>query len=307
MTFGAHPVISSWRVQQIKAMLCPVELTMSTATHFNLFRAVVGLARPDRLSASWPGFRRVATIVVLLAFIALVQAQNAVAPLKAQSAPETLPPAPVASTAKPEVRISAFNSYQRPTQLSSPVGYGFDLANRAFINPFQPAASFGNLPGSMGTLPFNRVGSLGTTRQGASGFNQLGSFGMGRGQGNPGILFQPSSVTGPFGIAPQPSLNQLMRGSFNLPFGSFSSGSSASSAFRFQYSSVLTSAGNLNDLAHPNSSALFTSSDLGGGVFLSAGTYNSGHSTAGVPIMPAGSGTGAPKHSASGVAIKLSF
>jgi hypothetical protein len=284
-------------------MLGPVELTMNNSTQFNSFTAPLGL-----MSASWPTLRRISTIVLLIGSIALLQAQNAApAPLEAQNAPESLPTTPVASTAKPEAGVSAFSSYQRPTQLPSLMGYGFDLGNRSFINPFQPAVNFSNLPGSTGSAlnfnpSLNRTGGFGTTRQGTSSFNQLGSFGMGRGQGNPGILFQPSSAAGgPFGATPQPSLNQLMRGSFNLPLSS-----SSSSALRFQYSNMLTPAGNLSDLAHPYGSVLYTSSDLGNGMFLSAGTY-SGHSMAGAPAVPSGNGTGAPKHSASGVAIKLSF
>jgi hypothetical protein len=245
------------------------------------------------------------TIVLLIGSIALLQAQNAApAPLKAQNAPETLPTVPVASTTKLEAGVSAFSSYQRQTQLPSLTGYGFDLGNRSFINPFQPAVNFSNFSGSTGNAPsLNRTGGFGTTRQRTSSVNQLGSFGMGRGQGNPGILFQPSSAAGgPFGATPQPSLNQLMRGSLNLPLSS-----SSSSAFRFQYSNMLTPAGNLSDLAHPYGSVLYTSSDLGNGMFLSAGTYGGGHSMAGAPTMPSANGTGAPKHSTSGVAIKLSF
>jgi len=273
---------------------------MNISTQFDSFTKAAAIVR-----ALWSTLRQVSTVVLLIGSIALVQAQNAAfAPLKAQNAPEALPTEPPASTAKPETASSAFSSYQRQTQPPSPPRYGFELGNRSFMNSFQPAASFSNLPGLTGSaLDLNRTGGFGTTRQGAASFNQLGSFGMGRGRGDPGLLFQPSSATGgPFGVPPQPSLNQLMRGSFNLPLGS-----SPSSAFRFQYSNMLTPAGNLSDLAHPYGSLLFTSSDLGNGVFLSAGTYNGGHATAGAPTLPAGIGAGAPKHSASGVAIKLSF
>jgi hypothetical protein len=286
-------------------MLGPVELTMNTPAQFNSFTIALGLKRLGLTRASWPTLRRMSTIVLLVGSIALLQAQNAsLAPLQAQNASESLPTAPTGSTTQSEAASSPFSSYQRQTQPPSLPGYGFDLGKRSFINPFQLAVNFSNRPGATGSAPaLNGTGGFGTTRPGASGFNQLGSFSMGRNQSNPAIFFPPSSVAGgPFGVTPQPSLNQFIRGRFNLPFSSPSN-----SPFRFQYSSMLTPSGNLSDLAHPYGSALFTSSDLGNGVFLSAGTYNSGHAMAGTPIMPSGNGTGAPKHSASGVAIKLSF
>jgi len=319
MTYCAHQIISSWRLEPIEAMLGPVELTMNTSTRFNSLTIALGWTRLgwmrldwmrlDWMRASRPTLRRISAIVLLIGSIALLQAQNAdLAAPKVQNAPETLPAEPAASTAKPDAAVSAFGSYQRQIQLPSLPGYGFDLGSRSFINPFQPAVSFGSLSGSTGSalnfnLDLNRKGGVGTTRQGATSFNQLDSFSMGRSQVDPAILFPPLSVTGGlFGVTPQPSLNQLMRASFNLPLSSASN-----SPFRFQYSSVLMPSGGLNDLAHPYGSLLYTSSDLGNGVFLSAGTYNSGHSMAGSPAVPLGSGSGAPKHSASGVAIKLSF
>jgi hypothetical protein len=180
-------------------------------------------------------------------------------------------------------------------------GTRFGRGNRSFIDPSQSRASFGGFAGfTGGDLGFNGAGGFGTARQGTNGLNQFGSFNLGGHQGSPASLFPPSS--GPFGATPQLPLNQLMRGSFNLPLNS-----PASSAFRFQYSSTLMPGGNLNDLARPYGSVVFTTSDLGNGVFLSAGTSNGSHSMAGAPAASFGNDTSAPKHSASGVAIKLSF
>lgn len=248
------------------------------------------------------------TIFALLACagsIAPLHAQNAalVSP-QVQKAAEALPTPPSASAANPDVAVSAFASYQRQAQFTTLPGSSFDPGNRSFINPFQPPANFGDPYGARASaMRFDGTSSFGSGRQTAAGFNQFNSFSMGGRQGSPGTLFSSSSMTGgPFGTTPQPSLNQLMRGAFNLPLNS-----SSSSALRFQYSAMLMPAGSLSDLARPNSSVLFTSSDLGNGVFLSAGTYNGGHSMAGTPAVAQGNGSGAPKHSASGVAIKLSF
>jgi hypothetical protein len=252
--------------------------------------------------------RRITAIALLTCAgsVALLHAQNAaLVPPKTQNAPESLPAAPAASAIQPDADVSAFGSYQRQIPLATPLtaaGKGFDLGSRSFINPFQPAANFGNHAGSTSSgLDFNGSGRFGTTRQPAIGFNQFSSFGTGVRQGNPATRFPPFGVTsGPFGVTPQPNLNQLMRGAFNLPLNS-------SSTFRFQYSGMLTPGGNLSDLARPYGSVLFTTSDLGNGMFLSAGTYNSGHNAAGTPAASLGNDTSAPKHSASGVAIKLSF
>jgi len=101
-----------------------------------------------------------------------------------------------------------------------------------------------------------------------------------------------------------PSLNQLMRGSFNLPFSS--SSGLPSSSLRFTYQDTLRSGGVFGDPVHPNSSAMFTTSDLGNGVFLSAGTGYGIRSTAGAPAASLGNESG-PKHSGTAVNLKLSF
>jgi hypothetical protein len=302
LTHCAHRMISCWRVEPIEAMLGPVELTMNLLPQFPSFVPRIRLRRMLPLS-----MRRIAACALLACAgsIPPLHAQNAalVSP-QAQKAPESLPTAPSASAANPDVAVSAFASYQRQARFAALPGSSFDPGNRSFINPFQTLAKFGGPSGAPASaMRFDGTCSFGSGRQATSGFNQFNSFSMGVRQGPPGTLFSSSSMTGgPFGTTPQPSLNQLMRGAFNLPLNS-----SSSSALRFQYSGILMPAGSLSDLARPYSSVLFTSSDLGNGMFLSAGTYNSGHSMAGAPTLPAGNGSGAPKRPASGVAIKLSF
>jgi hypothetical protein len=165
------------------------------------------------------------------------------------------------------------------------------------MDRLQPSPNFGNFAGSTGGMGQRSIG----------GFNQMGGSGMNGRQGNFGPLFPASDgptrgAVGSFGSAPAalPSLNQLMRGSFNLPF------SSSSSNFRFTYQDTLKPGGTFGDLGRPTASAMFTTSDLGNGVFLSAGTGYGIRSTAGAPAAGLGS-EGALKHSGTAVNLKLSF
>jgi hypothetical protein len=166
------------------------------------------------------------------------------------------------------------------------------------VDPFEPGPNFGNFSGSSGGMGFNG-GGFGGGRQGMVGFNPMG----GR-QGSGGPLFPNGSGTGggtnglfdpaPVGL---PSLNQLMRASFNLPL------SSSMSNVRFTYQDGLRSSG----LARPSGSMMFSTSDLGNGVFFSAGT-SYGRSMAGAP--PGGLGSNASaggRRPGPSVALKLSF
>jgi hypothetical protein len=292
-------MISSWRGQPIKAMLGPVELTMNPHPQFPSFVPRLRMRRILPLS-----LRKITAFALLAcaASIAPLHAQNA-APVspKTENAPQAPLIAPSASAANPDVAVFAFASYQRQTQFTNPPGSSFDPGSLSFIDPFQ-RANFGDPSGARdGAMRFRATSNFGSARQASIGFNQFGSFTMGGRQGHSTTMIFSSSVTGgPFGATPQPNLNQLMHGVYNPPLNS-------GSALRFQYSSLLSPSGTLNEFARPYGSALFTTSDLGNGVFLSAGTYNGGHSMAGAPAMSLGNGAGAPKRSASGVAIKLSF
>jgi hypothetical protein len=176
--------------------------------------------------------------------------------------------------------------------------------------PFQPSPNFGNFAGFTGSgMGFNRAGGFGAGRQGGGGFNQLGGSGTDGRQGNITPLFPAGGGTaggasGPFGATPfaLPSLNQLMRGSFNMPL------SSSSSSFRFSYHDALRPGATSGDLGRPYGSAVFTTPDLGNGMFLSAGTGYGSRSMAGAPAAGIGNGTaGEPKHSGPAVNLKLSF
>jgi len=92
-----------------------------------------------------------------------------------------------------------------------------------------------------------------------------------------------------------------LRGSFSLP------SSTSLGTFRLSYQDALRPGVNFGDLTRPSTGLVFSTSDLGNGVFLSAGT-GYGHSTAGAPAASLGNSTsGEPKHFGPSVALKLSF
>jgi hypothetical protein len=132
------------------------------------------------------------------------------------------------------------------------------------LDPFEPGPNFGNFSGSSGGgMGFTGTGSNGTGRFGERRAG-AGGMGMGGRQGASGPLFPDGGgIAGGsnslFGPAPSamPSLNQLMRGSFNVPF------SSSTSSLRFAYQDVLRLGGNPGELARPSTSMMFSTSDLG--------------------------------------------
>jgi hypothetical protein len=171
------------------------------------------------------------------------------------------------------------------------------------LDPFEPGPNFGNFSGSADGITGVGAGGFGGRRQRPGAINQMGGP-----QGRVSPLFpQGSGMTGasggPFGSAPLgvPSFNQLMRGSYNTPL------SSSTSSFKFSYQDTLKPGGNIGDLARPSTSLMFSTSDLGNGVFLSAGT-SYGHSMAGAPAAGLGSNASPEgKHSGPALALKLSF
>jgi hypothetical protein len=174
----------------------------------------------------------------------------------------------------------------------------------SLTNPFELTPSFGSYAGSTNSASgFNRSpAGFGQGPQSLGGFNSINSVAIGGRQSAGAPLFPNFGATGQFAAAPfaLPSLSQMMRGSFNLPL------SSSSSNFRFTYQDALRPGGTFGDLGHPNASAMFTTSDLGNGVFLSAGTGYGIRSTAGAPAASLGNEAGT-KHSGTAVNLKLSF
>jgi hypothetical protein len=180
------------------------------------------------------------------------------------------------------------------------------------LAPFEPGPGFGNFGGA-GSNGGSAM-RMGAGRQASGGSNPFGAVNMGGRPDNLGSPFQKwSSLTpglagganGLFGAAPgaSPSLNQLMRGKLSLPLNT------SYGAFRFSYrDNLLGPGGNLGDLGRPSASAMFRTSDLGNGMYLSAGAMSGSRSMAGAPAAGlGGSQSGGEKHSGTSVAIRLSF
>ena len=318
-----------------------VELPVNRSHQFALRMARPGL-RPAFASALRRGL--LVAIFACAGPMSQLHAQSSIpAPAAEQTASATLPaepsPPPAASNpgAAPSAPVPGLDSstsvfgqdqIQNPPPVSSrSAGASFRQGSRFVMDPFQlgmvqprmvqpkmdsfqPSANFGIFAGPAGSgMGFNGPGGFDAGRQRVGGFNPLGGSGMSERPGNLAPLFpagggSTGGASGAFGAGPfsVPSLNQLMRGSVNLPL------SSSSSAFRFSYQEALRPGGTPSDFGRPSASALFTTSDLGNGMFLSAGTGSGNRSMAGAPAAGLGNGTvGGPKHSGPSVNLKLSF
>ncbi len=265
-----------------------------------------------------PHLRRILALAFLLnpGWVAATHAQSSTsdtAHAGPASLPDDPPPAPAASTANaaPTVldsatlRVGRDESRLRTRRFSGDEGEDAPQWSRSMLDPFEPGPNFGNFAGSPGGGNGLNGTRTYTGRQGTVGFNRFGGTGMGGdGNGRTGPLFlYGGGANGYFGSASLalPSLNQLMRGSDNLHLNN------SSSNFRLSYQDALEPGGSFSDLGRTSASAMFTSSDLGNGVFLSAGTTY-GSRMAGAPAATIGNGSaGGPKHPGPGVALKLSF
>jgi hypothetical protein len=195
----------------------------------------------------------------------------------------------------------------------------FRQASGSGEDSFRPNSGFGNLNGvdpsnvglnfASGTAighPFsggrNPFGGAGFTHPGfgVRSVNAAPLFPRGNGPMNGAA----GGALNPFGIAPVglPSLNQLLRGNLAMPL------SSSSSAFRFSYQNALRPGGSLSELGRPSGSILFRSSDLGNGIFFSAGTGYGSRTSPDAPSSSSGwTNTPGAKHSGPAVNLKLSF
>jgi hypothetical protein len=227
------------------------------------------------------------------------------APAAANSSPSAVPESPIPGFGS---GTAAFCQDPGPSQYRPADAFGRGSSssrqwNSSVVDPFQPRSSFGGYSGAHGGVGFTGGSGFGMGRQGSSSFNQMGGSGMGGHSGGLAPLFPAGSAFSPSGAAPLtlPPLNQLMRGSFTLP------SSPNLGTFRLSYQDALRPGMNLGDLARPSTSLMFSTSDLGNGMFLSART-SYGHSMAGAPAAGLGSSTsGDAKHSGPSVALKLSF
>jgi hypothetical protein len=245
------------------------------------------LARPAGVRALLIG------VLACAASVSVLQSQTSAPPAKPT---EAVPAAP-ARGAIP--RTDAFGQNQGVILHPPSAGFGLGIENadqwsRSILDPFHPRPSFGDFSGSPGSaMPFNSVGS----------FNQFSQSSMSGHQNGIAPLFPSAGANSPFAAPPLavPSLSQLMRTRLNFPLTSTPGSFSLFSPY------MLKPAPAFGDLTRPYGSMIFSTSDLGNGMFLSAGT-GFGHSTAGTPAASLGSNTSAePKHSGPSVALRLSF
>ncbi len=129
-------------------------------------------------------------------------------------------------------------------------------------------------------------GSAGSAREfsnpgqmGPVGFNPLVAGRRGLAGGRFHAQFEHPVRTGT--RSNPPSLNQLMRGSWNQPLDA-SAGTS-----RLSFRGPFHAWSHFGGLAHPPMTGLYSTTDLGNGMFLSAGT-SFGHSNAGAPAAVMG-------------------
>jgi hypothetical protein len=265
------------------------------------------------------------SLLVCAASMVLLQAQTSAPSANpgatAPAAPSSASPAPTVptaagSSASPAFPISGFGaapaafgqetvqSQYRPADPFGSGSFNPRQGNGSTLDPFQPRTRFASFSGSSGSaMDFSGAGGFGMGRQGSGSFNPIGGSGASRQSNSIAPLFPAGSAFSPGAAAPLalPSFNQLMRGSFSLPVNS------VQGSFRLSYQDAMRPGVNFGDLARPSTSLMFSTTDLGNGMFLSAGT-GYGHSTAGAPAAGLGTSTsGDIKHSGPSVALKLSF
>lgn len=200
-------------------------------------------------------------------------------------------------------------------QNSGPNPAAFEAPSAAFpCAPSITAQSSTGLNATMGSIGVGRQMALATNvgQPGPFGFSPFGSPGSAQRQSTPAPLFPiggntsrslAAGTSGPFALppAPQPSLNQLMRSTFGVPLNG------PSTSFKLSLQDTFRTAGAFAGPARP-AAGLFTTTDLGNGMLLTAGTTLGSHSMAGAPAATLPNGTAsAPRHSGPSLGLKLSF
>jgi hypothetical protein len=156
------------------------------------------------------------------------------------------------------------------------------------------------------------AGAFGVHQPASHAYNPFASAGTGVRQPGVAPLFPsrgapthglPGGYSG-FAVSPAavPTLDQMLRGSFNLPLNS------SAGSLRFTYQDFLRPGASFAGLDHPAASLMFSTSGLANGVVLSAGTTFGSHSVAGTPAATLnGTAVGPPKSSGPSLNLKLSF
>ena len=242
--------------------------------------------------------RVVSLALIVCAASITLQAQNEILP--ADPAPAAAASISAPAPGKPMTRfgVAASDFGQsgiQPFALPKGAGDNSPQWSRSMLDPFQPGPNFGNFTGSAGR--FNRFG--GTEMRGRQ--DNFRSFsqtdGSGRRYGSSGE--NSTSSASPLVL---PSFNALMRTNRGQPLGP------SLGTFKLSYREQLGPIRDVGDPGLPPGSTLFSSSDLGNGVFFSAGTGSGSRPAAGAAAASLGSATaGGQKHSSPLVNLKLSF
>jgi hypothetical protein len=199
--------------------------------------------------------------------------------------------------------IRAFGQPQTPSSALSLDMFPNPVAwNRWLMEPSQPWIGVGRFGGSAaGSIGFTGIG-----RQQGGGFDQI----AGRGLGGPQMNFPPLfPETGTptrnqmSGTAPGtlPRFDARTASSFILPFNS------AAGGFRLSYREIFSGGriAEVDKLGAGTGSAMFSTSNLGNGMFLSAGSTYGSRSTGGSPA--GNSALAGQRHSGPSVGLKLTF
>lgn len=239
-----------------------------------------------------PRMRSLFVVLIACATSIALRAQTEVrTPALDLSAPAVLPadPAPAfgAPNAAPYPVKPATGLGGAAIDFGQPRFQGFGLSkgsddnspkwSRSMLDPFQPGPNFGKFTA------------------GASTSNRFG------GNGRRGISSDENSA---FSASPLalPSFNALMRTNRGQPL------SPSLGTFRLPYRELFKPGRDSGDPALFPGSTMFSTTDLGNGVFFSAGTGSGSRPVAGAPAASLGNGTAAgQKHPSPLVNLKLSF
>jgi len=260
--------------------------------------------------AGWSSALGLAASIALLFDAGVAGAQEAAStPATASQTTSTLPadPSPpvpstdVASSANPASADAVANpahavpfpgSNLKPDRSDGPL---FGIPQTPF--PAPAANGFQTYKGFQG----RGSASIGAGRQASSlnGFGDLGQVGI---LGTAGLGL---AGRGSLGAGATPNFNQMMRASFSLPL------SSSIGTFKLTFRDAMGAGGNGpgGGLGQGTAGGMFSTTNLGNGVFFSAGTNIGKGTMAGTPPGGFGSnsGTTGPKASRPAVTLKLSF
>jgi len=308
-------MIGDWHRRPFRAILAPGSLPMNRILHSGTSMRAPTLRRALTLAVlTWAG---------LISTAAVIHAQDSLA-ASGQNTPTAGPadsfrgaalfnPGAANAASARGSGISAFWRLQTPS-IAQPRDLSSTSATwkRWLLDPYQPAAASGNFGGSAA----GSIGFMGTLRQSGGGFNRFGGVGWGGPPQDLPALF-PSNGNFPRNLASgtngtaggdrgtlprfDTGLDTGMGNSLNLPFNSYVG------AFRPSYRDLFGEGMNSmgGNLGKGSASTMFSTSNLGNGMFLSAGSSFGRRSAAGPApsaALPAGQ-----KHLGPSVGLKLTF